>query len=108
MLTVMMRDTGVKEMMVYPAGRGLAGDTQARTPVRQAAATLKTMWPVVILVNEESSEESKAREGEPPPAEQQTRPGSATRKGTTRARVGKEPAEQWGPKSQPAMTLMTP
>ena len=83
-------------------------------PVRQAVAMLKITWPVVILVNEESvegsesSEESSAKEGELPAAEQKTRPGSTTRKGTTRARVGKEPVERQGPKSQLAVTLMTP
>ena len=91
--------SGVKEMMVYPVGRGAARDTQARTPVRQAAATPKTMQPMVILVNEESLEESEsseetgAREGKLLATEQKTRPGNTTRKGATRARVGKEPAE---------------
>ena len=78
-------------------GQGLAGDMQARMPVRQAVAMLKITWPVVILANEESaegsksSEESSAKEGELPAAEQKTRPGSTTRKETTRARVEKEP-----------------
>ena len=94
----------VKEIMVYPVGRGPARDVQARTPVRKAVVTLKTMRPVVILANEESSEESKARQGEPAAVEWQTRPGSATRKGTTRARVGKELMEGQGLKSQPAVT----
>ena len=99
---------------MYPVGRGLAGDMQARMPVRQAAATPKTMQPVVILADEESlegsksSEERKAKEGEPLATEQKTRPGSTTRKGTTRARVGKEAAEQQGPKSQLAVMLTTP
>ena len=106
--------SAAKEMMVYPVGRGPAGDTQAKTPVRQAAATPKIMWPVVILANDESSEgsksseESEAKEGELLAAEQKTRPGSTTRKGMTRARVGKEPAEQWGPKSQLAVMPTTP
>ena len=63
---------------------------QARTPVRQAVAMLKTTQPIVILANEESSEESEAKEGELPAVEQKTRLGSATRKGMTRVRVGKE------------------
>ena len=75
--------------------RGHAG----RMPVRQAVATLKTTLPIVILANEESSEESKAREGEPVAVEQQTRLASATRKGTTRARVVQELVELQGPKS---------
>ena len=104
----------VKEIMVYPVGQGLARAMQARMPDRQAVAMLKTTRPVVILANEESSEgsesseESETKEGEPPAAEQKTRPGSTTRKGTTRARVGKEPAERQGPKSQPVVTLTTP
>ena len=81
---------------------------QARTLVRQAVVMPKTMWPVVILANEESLEESASSEEEPPAAEQKTRPGSTTRKGTTRGRVGKEPAERQGPKSQLAVTLTTP
>ena len=90
--------SAVKEMIVYLVGRGLAGDTQARMPVRQAAAMPKITRPVVILANEESSEgsesleESEAEEGEPLAAEQKTRPGSTTRKGTTRAKVG-DPVE---------------
>ena len=103
----------VKEMIVYLVGQGLAGDTQARTPVRQAAAMLKIMQPIVILANEESSEgsesseASEAKEGEPPAAEQKTRPGSTTRKGMTRAKVG-DPVERQGPKSQLVVTLTTP
>ena len=85
--------SGVKEMMVYLVGQGLAGDMQARMPVRQAVATLKTTWPVVILANEESLEESEAKEGELAAAEQTTRLGSTTRKGMTRARAEKEPVE---------------
>ena len=106
--------SGVKEMTVYLVGRGPARDTQARMLVRKVAATLKTTQPMVILANEESleegesSEESKAREGKPLAAKQKTRPGNTTRKGTTRTRVGKEPAERWGPKSQPAVMLTMP
>ena len=103
--------SGVKEMMVYPVGQGPTGDTQARMLVRQAVATLKTTGPVVILANEESSEESKAtgqKEGEPPAVQQKTRPRSATRKGTTGVRAGKEPVERQGPKSEPAVMLSTP
>ena len=100
--------SGVKEMTVYPVGRGLARDTQARTLVRQVAATPKTTRPVVILANEESSEESEVREGKLPATEQKTRPGNTTRKGMTRARAGKEPVEQRGPKSQLAVMLTTP
>ena len=85
--------SGVKEMMVHLVGQGLAGDMQARTPVRQAAAMLKTTWPMVILANEVSSEESEVREEKLPATEQKMRLGNTTRKGTTRAREGKEPAE---------------
>ena len=79
-----------------------------RTPVRQAVVMPKTMWPVVILANEESLEESESSEEEPPATEQKTRPGSTTRKGTTRVRAGKGLVERRGPKSQPAVTLAMP
>src|SRR6266481_5750826 len=51
---------GRKIMTVYLVGRGPARDTQARTPVRQAVETPKRTGPVVILMNDESSEDRES------------------------------------------------
>src|SRR6266481_1797748 len=101
---------GRKVMTVYPVGRGPAGDAQARMPVRQAVEMLKRTGPVVILVNDESSEDRESTgvsEGELEAKKIGSR--RVARKPMAGAgRAVKELMTRRGPKNCPAITLTTP